>query len=214
MNAPLEHLLQIVRRQPKRAAMLAILLIVAAVVWVQMRNQLPRRASAERAMHDEGASSGVSAVPDIGRSAEIVRLWRSQPVPHLSRNLFVSRLTLPPAETAMSADQSPRSEEEGLFWRQLERAMASRADRELYRRSLVEAAIADASALELTSIVIGPHSTALINGKLLGRGDVIAEGERGSFTIVSIEPSRVVLARDGHRLAIRLGKPGAEFSAE
>src|SRR5688572_27562737 len=98
--------------------------MIAGVLWVQMRNRLPAPAAAEQGLPDD-SGPGSRSIPDIGRGGEMVRSWRTQPVQHLSRNLFVSRLTQPPTPTISTSGHAARPEEEGLFWRQLEGALAS-----------------------------------------------------------------------------------------
>lgn len=191
--------------------MLGVLL--AALIFLALRQRGGGAAIAGASANDPASAAetpGVIVPPDIGRSAELAAKWREQPPAHLSRNLFVSELTKPPPDAAEAARiQAPGAEQNGLFWRQLEQALASRADREQYRQSLGEAALRDLANLSVKTIVVGTDSSALLGEKLVRVGDVVGGGERGPFTVAAIESKRVILARDGHRLVMTLGGSGA-----
>ena len=208
MRRQLDNLAILVRREPNKAAVLAFLAITLAVFWINSRREGPTPAAAEPISAEQPGATWRSA-PDIGRSAELLNRWTAQPLGHVSRNLFTSELTVPPAGPG-TAPKAESRDEDGMFWRQLERALASRSDRDQYRRSLGEAAVRDASKLTVTSIVYGPDCSALLGEKMVRLGGlVLVEGDAGPFTVVAIEPARVVLARDGHRVALKLGKSGA-----
>ncbi len=209
MNKQLGSLADTLRRDPKRSVVLGVLIVVLTALAFRYLGSAPSPAAADGGAEDRPDDRSLPVAPDIGRSAQLVSAWSNQPVPHVSRNLFASRLTQPSPSQVTAPKAAADSEEDGLFWRQLERALASRADREQYRRSLGEAVLRDAGSLVVTSIVIAPESSALIGEKLVGVGGTIPGGERGSFTVIAIEPARVILARDGHRVSLVLGKPGA-----
>lgn len=210
MQTLVVNFLAALRNNPRHTAVLGLLL--AALIFLAVRQRSGGAAIAGASNNDPGSAAetpGVIVPPDIGRSADLVAKWRQQPPAHLSRNLFVSELTQPPADAVAARTPLPGSEQDGLFWRQLEQALAFRADREQYRHSLGEAALRDLADLSVKTIVVGPDSRALIGERLVRVGDVIARGERGPFTVAAIESKRVILARDGHRLEMTLGRPGA-----
>lgn len=211
MNRKLHNLAAQIRREPKRAVFLGVLSLALLALWVRHRAASPTPAAAEQEASVGGQAAAWRSAPDLARSAELLRRWEQKPLGHISRNLFASELTIPPPNPG-SAPKALTRDEDGLFWRQLERSLASRADREQYRAALGETALKDASSLAVTSIVIGPDSSALVGEKLVHVGEVVpVGGDRGPFTVVLIEAGRVVLARDGHRVALKLGKPGAEL---
>lgn len=199
------------RHDPKRTAVLVLLLLALGVsVWRQVARG-PAKAQAV-SQEEQAASEGATAAPDIHRAAALVAKWKSEPVPHLSRNLFASDVVKPSSDNySPPRAAGTASEADGLFWRQLEQALASRADREQYRQMLTDALLKDAAALPLTSIVVGPQSRAMIGAKLLQVGDEIGGGARGPLTLVEIDPKRAVLARDGLRVVLTLGKADAEL---
>ena len=204
------NLLAAMRRDPRRTAVLGLLLLVLGIMIWRLSTGGPNRAVATAAETSAAATQAESAI-DISRGADLASTWRDQPVPHLSRNLFAGELTVPIPEGAPSARAADSvANPDGLFWRQLEQALAARADREQYRRMLTEAAVKDATTLTLQSIVTGPDSWAMISGKVVRAGDILGTGERGPFTVVAIDGRRVVLARDGQRVSLLLGRSDAE----
>ena len=210
MHALRDNFLTAVRHDPRRTAVLALLLTVLGIMIWRYTSGGPNNAVAETKESTATAAEGTEA--DISRSADLVARWREQPVPHLSRNLFAGELMIPlpegqPAARAADSMASP----DGLFWRQLEQALAARADREQYRQKLTEAAVKDATALNLQSIVLGADPWAMIGGKIVRVGDILGTGERGPFTLVIIESKRVILARDGQRVSLSLGRTEAEL---
>lgn len=208
MQALLDNLNQALRRDRKKSVVMCILLVVLVVLSLRSRGRLPVPAAADTAVAIIPSEQTLS-VPDIARSANWMAHWRHKPVGHLRRNLFASELNRPPVEPAEPSDPAePRwAPEDGLFWRGLERALASRADREQYRQSLAETALRDAGRLSLSSTVTGPDPQALIADKVFRIGDAVpVQSERGPFTLVAIEHRRVILSRDHQRVALRLGE--------
>jgi hypothetical protein len=55
----------------------------------------------------------------------------------------------------------------------------------------------EADQLRPTSTIGGPNPKAMINGALVGEGDVVA-----SFRIIKIEARRILVEREGIRLEI------------
>ena len=56
---------------------------------------------------------------------------------------------------------------------------------------------AEAAKLRLDSIMWGTQPKAMIDGKLVAEGDVVA-----LFRVLKIEPRRIIVEREGIRLAI------------
>lgn len=216
------NLTQVIRRDPKKAAVLAVLTLVLGVVVVRHYAGLRGTAAGGTGLialvtgSVSDATAGPS-VPNLRRGARLSQQWRQSPVPSKIRNIFASDLNAPPARAAepQAPAQPTFSEEDGLFWRQLERALTERADRDGFKGRLANSALADAGKLSVASIVSGPDSQALVSGRLVRVGDLIHTEDRknGAFTVVAIEPRRVILARDSHRLALTMGKPGAQLTA-
>ena len=205
-----DNLITALRYDMRRTSVLALLLLVLGIMLWRFINDGPTKVVASPESAADATAEG--AIVDISRGAEFAARWREQAVPHLSRNLFASELMVPlPEGQPMTRSPDSATSGDGLFWRQLEQALAARADREQYRQMLTEAALKDASALNLQSIVLGTDPGAMIGGKVVRVGDILGTGERGPFTLVGIERKRVVLARDGHRVSLLLGRAEAEL---
>ena len=205
-----DNVVDSLKRDPRRTGVLVLLLTVLGImVWRFVMTGPARAVATAEQMTDSGLAATIAY--DVSRSAALSASWREQPVPHLSRNLFTSPLTDPLPDAAAGERPVTAVSADGLFWRQLEQALAVRADRDQYRQALAQAALRDAEALELQSVVMAPDSWAMIGGKVVRVGDILGTGERGPFTLIAIERSRVVLARDGQRVSLSLGRGDPEL---
>jgi hypothetical protein len=122
--------------------------------------------------------------------------WVEGPVPPISRNLFAVRVDY--FEVDGSRTTKSAETEEG-FWSKLEKSLALQADRMDKRENLVANFTAQASKLDLQSIVMGSQPRAMVNGKLVGEGSVVAD-----FRVLKIESRRIVVEREGIRLEIQM----------
>src|SRR5205814_351400 len=86
---------------------------------------------------------------------------------------------------------------DGEFWGRLEKSLMLQADQRDKRENLLANYRAEAGNLRLDSIMMGPSPKAMIDGKLLAEGDVVA-----SFRVLKIEPRRIIVEREGIRLEI------------
>jgi hypothetical protein len=91
---------------------------------------------------------------------------------------------------------SPRNREE-TFWTELEKSLAQQADEASKRESLVNSLKQQAQAIRPQSTIMGPNPRAMINGQMVGEGDVVA-----SFRVVKIEARRIIVEREGIRLDV------------
>lgn len=199
--------MEALRRDPKRAGILGVLLVVLGVLLL-------------RGMFSGGTPSGAAAAPVPGAVAAglpgqdatallnasapaarragqeaALRLWLAAPVPAPQRNLFEVRLDYFPLEGGRALAVA---EADGTnFWDQLEKSLAWRADQRIKRESLISAFIQEADQIRPTSTIPGQNPKAMINGKLVGEGDVVA-----SFRVLKIEARRILVEREGIRLAI------------
>jgi hypothetical protein len=71
------------------------------------------------------------------------------------------------------------------------------ADQKDKREYLIANYTAQAQQLKIESIMLGPQPRARVNGKFVGEGSVVAE-----FRVLKIEPRRIVVEREGIKLAI------------
>ncbi len=119
--------------------------------------------------------------------------WSEQPVPPITRNLFAVRIEYFPIDGSRTA----QSDSEDGFWVKLEKSMALQADQKDKRENLKANITAQAEKLNLQSTVMGPSPRAMVNGDLVGEGDVVAD-----FRVLKIESRRIIVEREGIRLEI------------
>jgi hypothetical protein len=119
--------------------------------------------------------------------------WSEQPVPPITRNLFAVRIEYFPIDGSRTA----QSDSEEGFWAKLEKSMALQADQKDKRENLKANITAQAEKLNLQSTVMGPSPRAMVNGDLVGEGDVVAD-----FRVLKIESRRIIVEREGIRLEI------------
>ena len=67
------------------------------------------------------------------------------------------------------------------------------------RENLLANFRAEAGNLRLDSIIMGPQPKAMIDGKLVAEGDVVA-----LFRVLKIEPRRIIVEREGIKLEIQM----------
>jgi hypothetical protein len=149
---------------------------------------------------NNAAAAGVSSqAPRPSQASSIVpalQKWVEGPVPPLSRNLFAVRVDYFEVD---GNGTSPATEVEEGFWSKLGKSMVNQADRMDKRENLIANYTAQASKLRLESIMLGSQPKAMVNGKLIGEGSVVAE-----FRVLKIEARRIVVEREGIQLEIQM----------
>jgi hypothetical protein len=85
------------------------------------------------------------------------------------------------------------------FWARLEKSLAVQADQKDKRENQKANYIKAAAELKLQSTMMVAQPKALLNGELVGEGDVVAD-----FRVVKIEARRVIVEREGIRLEIQM----------
>ncbi|MEA2708333.1 MAG: hypothetical protein QOF78_934 [Phycisphaerales bacterium] len=196
-----------VRNDPKRAGILTVLISILVVLQVRLqmndKDGGPSHANANAA---PGAANNSSA-PGTGSdgllapakpmdSATALRVWMDSPGAPLTRNLFAVQLDKFPHDG--SPVQTTNKDVVG-FWDELAKSMTSRADVRKERRVLVENLARQASQLRLQSTIMGASPKAVIDGDLVGEGDVVA-----TFRVLRIEPRRIIVEREGIKLEIQM----------
>jgi hypothetical protein len=199
-------LLRQAKADPKKAAVLATLLVVMAIMWARLvggGSAGPSRATASVTSAARAGGSAGAAKPNDPRSAPkaasslaSLQEWARRPIAPLSRNLFVVNYDFFPQDGSKPAPL--RAPQGDGFWDQLAKSMMSRADQKKEREVLVENLRLQAAQLKVQSTVMGASPKALVNGELVGVGDVVA-----SFRVSRIEARRIVVERAGIKLEIR-----------
>ena len=207
-----EKILTAVKNDPQKAGMLTVL--VAILVVLQVRLHMSEK--------DAGPSSAVASSTDTGRSHNsgarqdrmsggaasepgrpqdrltALRSWMDAPPVPLTRNLFSIELEHFPADASRVHSAAANKPSVG-FWDELAKSMTFRADVRKERQILVENLARQASQLRLQSTIMGASPKAVIDGDLVGEGDVVA-----SFRVLKIEPRRIIVEREGIKLEIQM----------
>src|SRR5688500_10396246 len=210
-RTPLERITTAVRNDPQKAGiqtvLVAILLVLQVRLHVSDKDAGPSRAIAGTAAGDAnnppplgagggGAPGGTAESPKPLDSIAALRAWMDAPTAPLSRNLFAVDLDRFPSNG--NRTHTPNKTAVG-FWDELAKSMTFRADVRRERQVLVENLARQASQLRLQSTIMGASPKAVIDGDLVGEGDVVA-----SFRVLKIEPRRIIVEREGIKLEIQM----------
>ena len=194
---PIENLArQLVKQaksEPQKAAVLGVLLTVMIVMVVRLSGgSSPAAASANIvAPRSGGLSDNLHPRSKVGTGIAALVEWSRQPIPPaLSRNLFVVNYEYFPQDGTKPVVVHV-SHGDG-FWDQVAKSMALRADQRVERDALRENIRQQAEKLNLQSTMMSASPKALVNGELVGEGDVVA-----SFHVLKIEARKIVIECKG-----------------
>lgn len=200
-----------VRRDPKRAGVLGVLIVVMLIVGGRqvLGKKAPPAAQGStpgdaRARTDNNAKDAHQA---SRRDAAAMRKWLAMPVKKLDRNLFAAKIENYPRLSG----RKPRFG--GNPFKDLsgeEKSGRQSADELREWQTRTDALQLEARQLVLTSTVTGAVPKALINGQMVREGDVVAAGAGESLTgdpgagfrVLKIEARRVIIEREGIKLEI------------
>lgn len=198
---PLKQLVRQAKGDPKKATVLAVLVVVMLFLWVRALgggSSGPSTASA-----NVGAARAGTDLPVLGTKAnnragslQAFVEWSRPTVTPLSRNLFAVNYDFFPQDG--SKPQGLRGPNGNGFWDQVAKSMTVRADQKREREVLLENLRLQAAQMKVQSILMGASPKALINGELVGVGSVVA-----SFRVSRIEARRIVVEREGIKLELR-----------
>jgi hypothetical protein len=193
------NLMQRVRSEPKKAAALAVLLSVLAMLWVKAfstASPSPSVASARTAQAAKPPAPVGRSGAQFTPAAAALRAWSQKPGAPPPRNLFAVNLQYFAADQART---QPQSQDSPGFWAQVAKSLSSQADHEKARQIFVENLQLRAAKLELRSTLSsGGVAKALVNDTLVGVGDTI-----DGFRVVGIEARRIIVERDGVKLEVQ-----------
>lgn len=206
------------KRDPKKTGVMLALAVLLAFMVIRTfgPGANPRRAGAATAAANTGLNnrwpaSGSGAAGGSGKNqfdrraareqgiSAYLRKWADAPVAPVSRNLFAIRLEYFPFEGPKTTGVGVRERGDDGFWAKLEKSLALQADQRDKRENQKANYITAAAKLNLQSTMMGAQPKALVNGELVGEGDVVAE-----FRVVRIEARRVIVEREGIRLEIQM----------
>jgi hypothetical protein len=202
-----DRMITAVRNDPQKAGILTVL--GAILIVLQIRLQMSGKSGPSRATASVTSSSSSSGKPDNamssggrysgpGRSPDAqaaLREWMDAPSVPLGRNLFAVELERFPQDGSRTSVSTGGAG----FWDELAKSMTFRADVKKERQILVENLHRQASQLRLQSTMMGAEPKAVIDGELVGEGEVVA-----SFRVVKIEARRIIVEREGIKLEIQM----------
>jgi hypothetical protein len=207
-NSIFERMAQAIRRESRKAVVLTFLLATLGILWIRMAmkgKDGPQRAIASMQTPKNDQTGVIGTTPSMSpESGESLRKWLAQPLAPLGRNLFVVNLDHYPQEPKTLPEQTSAG---GGFWGEIAKSVSAAADVTKERQILVENLTQQASQLRLQSTLMGPKPKAVINGEMVGEGDVVACGSgetRGEFRVLKIEARRIVIEREGIKLEVTM----------
>lgn len=194
---------EMIRCEPRNAAILGVLLLVAMVLIARSAAGTRQKVvAATGAAIESVISSRKDKADEKAQPAQLpgrgaLREWMTRPISNPDRNLFAVRLQY----FAKEGQQGIFQTETPGFWDEVEKSMSSQADQRQQRSILVENLRKEAGALKLQTTLMGEHPKAMINGQLVEPGGTVA-----GFSVVQIGARRVELERDGVRLEIQMNQ--------
>jgi hypothetical protein len=199
-NALVEKLTAAIRQDPKKSGILGFLVLVMVVLWIKVATggNTPAAgpagalAAAVTQLQDQPAAESTVKSDNAERAA--LDQWISQPVTPSGRNLFFIKLDYFPRD-GKTVTSDARAEEG--FWDQLAKSVTAQADQKRDRQILIDNLRAQAARLKLQSTIMGAVPKALIDGELVGEGDVVA-----GFRVLKIGARGIVIEREGIVLEI------------
>ena len=198
---PLQRLGHALKQDPKKVGILAVLLAMLGGMWGKMAltgSSAPKAASAMTVPQPAPPSiSDSNNKPKVTDNLALLRDWIAEPMPQaISRNIFEVKLDYYPMDAAHIVKDS-RTTNDPTFWEKLAKSIDAQAEEQHKRENLIQNLRQQAGQLELTSTVMGPRPKAMINGSMVGEGEVVAK-----FRVLRIEARSVIVEREGIRLEI------------
>jgi hypothetical protein len=197
-----------IRKDPKKAMTLAVLLVIGAGIGAkQFIGSGPSRVSAS-GREAEVETTDIDPLADtrpirVAKSENLER-WLSETVVAPTRNLFAVKTEFFPRQGTKHQD-AVRNDLNESFWDRLEKSIVSRADQRRQKQIRQENLLTAAGQLKLHSTLMGSHPRALIEGRLVRVGDTVMAGGV-SFKVVAIEARRMLVERDGVRVEVPMGQ--------
>lgn len=189
------------KAEPQKATVLGVLLAIMVVMVVRMGGSASPSAASASIATPRGSigTDSIHSRPKANSAVAALLKWAGDPIPPaLSRNLFVVNYEYYPQDGTKPVPAVHVPHGDG-FWDQVAKSMAARSDRINERDALRAKIVLMAEKLNLQSTMMSAPPKALVNGVLVGEGDVVA-----SFRVLRIEAQRIVIEREGIMLEKRL----------
>jgi len=190
-----DRLIDEVKRNPMKAGILGVLMLVLLIVVGRQVLQYVAPARAGAAISGGGGSQGQATADQPGPTARKAAAGPDgaklpstrKPLAKIQRNLFLPN----------SAFFPPKEEDKAKPKPTVTPVDAAAARREAQRRAVQT----EAQALTLQTTIVGASPTAIINGQVLGVG-----GWLNGFQVVSINSGSCVVEKKGMRVTLEMLK--------
>lgn len=192
--------------------LLAVLAGVIAARDLVFSTTLPAIASAAR--HTPGVIPSGQDLP-VGETRSPIQKWLDQPFSPITRNIFTAAPANNAAQDAAAAlePKSVEDSSDGIQQRETPRlAPMSEGEQLVATRPATQPRPVPARSdreqarqIRLQSTLMGVRPTALVNGRTVREGDIVAFGSgdsRTTFRVLTIEARGITLEREGIRLEI------------
>ena len=194
-----------IKADPKKTGVLTLLVAVLLVMWMRLWSGNEMGPAQAIAAAQTPASLAKGSFGNQGEIHEALKAWKATEIPVvLGRNLFAAKLEYFPGDTKADAVPTVATVPDG-FWDHVEKSLLDQADQKREQRVLIDNLQNQLSSLRLQSTMMGARPKAVIDGELVGVGDLIASssGEsRTEFRVIKIEARRVIVEREGIKLEI------------
>jgi hypothetical protein len=163
------QLVEQAKADPKKASILAVLLVVMAFTSSRMLGGAgpgPSRATASVTSFRSGYATADNLAGGPTATTAALQEWSRRPLAPLSRNLFVVNYDFFPQDGTRPSGGAIQAG--GGFWERVAKSMAVRADQQREHDALVANLRKQAEQLKVQSTMMGASPKALINGELVG----------------------------------------------
>jgi hypothetical protein len=189
------------KREQKKLAVLGVLIALLVAMWGKMAlgghggpksaSAMPPAPTAPAPLSD--SNNKLASVDSIA----LLRDWLNEPLPQMvSRNMFEVKLDYFPMDAARTSKDSGTITDP-TFWEKLAKSIDAQADQQHKRDNLIQNLRQQAGQLNVTSTLMGPKPKAMVNGMMVGEGEVVAQ-----FRVTEIRARSVIVEREGIRLEI------------
>lgn len=197
-----EPMLQIYHRDPRKMTLIASVSVVMLGLSIHFVFHGPSTASASMSKtfasgNAETKLTVMPVTPPQEQAAPALMQWLNEPKRAPGRNLFAINLDAYPRQSVIGGADS-HSGEDQVFWDEVAKSLSSQADHRKEQQNRVEILQRQAARLRLEKTTMR-FAKVLVNGVEVQEGSIVA-----SFRVLTIEPQRIVVEREGIRLEVPL----------
>jgi hypothetical protein len=190
---------------PKKTGVLGALVAVLALMAARtLTNRSGGPQNVEASLSVLSPKTDLATAPARPIASSSLQAWLQAPINPIGRNLFAVQWQYFPTDSSKT-EKTIHADTAAGFWSELEKSLSVQADQRDKREALIANYMAQASRLRPQSIMMGSSPKAMINGSLVGEGDVVASeagDARIEFRVLRIEARRVIVEREGIKLEI------------